>query len=106
MYARADAVAAPRATQHERGERAIARGAARGQGRTVWAAEAMPEILWVILPYAAITTFVRTWWRSHRPVGWTSASTQLFESRTSAGRPCSTMARCGDRRARDRAVDP
>jgi nitrate reductase gamma subunit len=39
--------------------------------------------LWVILPYAAIATFlVGHWWRYRTDqFGWTSGSTQLFESR-------------------------
>ena len=38
-------------------------------------------LLWIILPYAAVTTFVvGTWWRYRvDQFGWTSASTQLFE---------------------------
>lgn len=41
------------------------------------------ELLWVILPYAAVTTFlVGTWWRyRYDQFGWTSASTQIFEQR-------------------------
>jgi respiratory nitrate reductase gamma subunit len=40
-------------------------------------------LLWVILPYAAVATFVvGTWWRYRADqFGWTSASTQLFEQR-------------------------
>jgi nitrate reductase gamma subunit len=38
-------------------------------------------LLWIILPYVAITTFVvGTWWRyRYDQFGWTSGSTQLFE---------------------------
>jgi nitrate reductase gamma subunit len=38
-------------------------------------------LLWVILPYVAVATFVvGTWWRYRvDQFGWTSASTQLFE---------------------------
>ena len=38
-------------------------------------------LLWVILPYVAVTTFaVGTWWRYRADqFGWTSGSTQLFE---------------------------
>ena len=38
-------------------------------------------LLWIILPYAAVTTFVvGTWWRYRvDQFGWTSGSTQLFE---------------------------
>jgi respiratory nitrate reductase gamma subunit len=40
-------------------------------------------LLWVILPYAAVTTFaVGLWWRYRADqFGWTSGSTQLFESK-------------------------
>ena len=40
-------------------------------------------LLWVILPYAAIATFlVATWWRyRYDQFGWTSASTQIFEQK-------------------------
>lgn len=40
-------------------------------------------LLWVILPYVALATFVvGTWWRYRADqFGWTSGSTQLFESR-------------------------
>ena len=40
-------------------------------------------LLWVIFPYAAVTTFiVGTWWRYRvDQFGWTSGSTQIFESR-------------------------
>ncbi|MGZ8647086.1 MAG: respiratory nitrate reductase subunit gamma [Solirubrobacteraceae bacterium] len=38
-------------------------------------------LLWIILPYAAVATFVvGTWWRYRADqFGWTSGSTQLFE---------------------------
>ena len=38
-------------------------------------------LLWIIFPYAAVTTFVvGTWWRYRADqFGWTSGSTQLFE---------------------------
>jgi nitrate reductase gamma subunit len=40
-------------------------------------------ILWIILPYVAVATFVvGTWWRyRYDQFGWTSGSTQLFEQR-------------------------
>jgi respiratory nitrate reductase gamma subunit len=40
-------------------------------------------LLWIILPYAAVTTFVvGHWWRYRADqFGWTSGSTQLFESK-------------------------
>ncbi len=40
-------------------------------------------LLWIILPYAAITAFaVGHWWRYRTDqFGWTSSSTQLFESK-------------------------
>ena len=40
-------------------------------------------LLWVILPYAAVATFVvGTWWRYRADqFGWTSGSTQLFEQK-------------------------
>src|SRR5688572_27311301 len=38
-------------------------------------------LLWIILPYAAVATFiVGTWWRYRADqFGWTSGSTQMFE---------------------------
>ena len=40
-------------------------------------------LLWIILPYAAVATFVvGTWWRYRADqFGWTSGSTQLFEQK-------------------------
>ena len=40
-------------------------------------------LLWVILPYAAVATFiVGTWWRYRADqFGWTSGSTQIFEQK-------------------------
>ena len=40
-------------------------------------------LLWIILPYVAVTTFVvGTWWRYRADqFGWTSGSTQLFEQK-------------------------
>jgi respiratory nitrate reductase gamma subunit len=40
-------------------------------------------LLWIIFPYTAVTTFiVGTWWRYRADqFGWTSGSTQIFESR-------------------------
>jgi len=43
----------------------------------------MSVLLWAILPYVAVTTFVvGTWWRYRADqFGWTTSSTQLFEQR-------------------------
>jgi nitrate reductase gamma subunit len=40
-------------------------------------------LLWIILPYAAVATFiVGTWWRYRADqFGWTSGSTQIFEQK-------------------------
>jgi len=40
-------------------------------------------LLWIILPYVAVATFlVGTWWRYRADqFGWTSGSTQLFEQK-------------------------
>ena len=40
-------------------------------------------LLWIILPYAAVTTFiVGTWWRYRTDqFGWTSGSSQIFEQK-------------------------
>ena len=54
-------------------------------------------LLWIILPYAAIATFVvGTWWRYRTDqFGWTSGSTQLLRAARSSAGPArrSTTAR-------------
>ena len=79
-----------------RGRAARARGPAGGSGRAraVRAAggdadrerramSAGEILLWIILPYVAMATFVvGTWWRYRADqFGWTSGSTQLFEQK-------------------------
>ncbi len=94
-----DAIAAvPAGAQRHRARRgraARARGPARGGGRpgALRAAGGDAErsarmsageiLLWIILPYAAMATFVvGTWWRYRADqFGWTSGSTQLFEQK-------------------------
>jgi nitrate reductase molybdenum cofactor assembly chaperone len=59
-------------------------GHARGSARM----SAGEILLWIIFPYAAVTTFVvGTWWRYRvDQFGWTSGSTQLLSRRSWAGR--------------------
>ena len=67
-------------------------------------------LLWIIFPYAAVTTFVvGTWWRYRADqFGWTSGSTQLFEQQDPRlGRPGVPLRRARRRRRpRHRADDP
>ena len=105
-----------------RGRAARARGPARGGGRprAVRAAggdadgsarmSAGEILLWIILPYAAMATFVvGHWWRYRTDqFGWTSGSTQLFEQQDPRlGQPGVPLRRARRRRRpRHRADDP
>src|SRR5262249_17990040 len=65
------------------GGRARAVRAARGHAHGSAAVSAADILLWIILPYVALATFVvGHWWRYRTDqFGWTSSSTQLFESK-------------------------
>ena len=59
-------------------------------------------LLWIILPYVAIATFlVGHWWRYRADqFGWTSGSTQLFEQQDPRlGGPGVPLRRAGRRSA-------